>query len=205
MTSLQMHIFPRSNTHILNICVSVTKYMCIKPTTVKHLYIPDVRIYGYNVKQVKNEKYLGYIISSNCYDDDHIKKETRSTFARGNMLIRNFKHCSDNVKVTLYKTYCSSVYCCALISTYLIETIRKLHVAFNKTFKCLMSVPRTASASALFVSHRVDNFLILRRKLIYSFIKRIEATSNNLVRCIMDSEYFVFSKLRQEWDKVLYI
>ena len=121
------------------------------------------------------------------------------------MLIRNFKHCSDDVKVTLYKTYCSSVYCCALISTYLTETIRKLHVAFNKTFKCLMCVPRTASASALFVSHQVDNFLVLRRKLVFSFIRRIEATSNNLVRCIVDSGRFVFSKLMQEWDKVLHI
>jgi hypothetical protein len=73
------------------------------------------------------------------------------------------------------------------------------------TFKCLMSVPRTASASALFVRHQVDNFLVLRRKLVFSFIRRIESTSNNLVRCIVDADYFVFSKLRQEWDKVLHI
>ena len=121
------------------------------------------------------------------------------------MLIRNFRHCSADVKVTSYKTYCSSVYCCALISTYLSETLRKLHVAFNKTFKCLMNVHRYSSASALFVSHRVDNFLVLRRKLVYSFINRIENTTNNLVRAILDTEYFMFSKLRQEWDKILYL
>jgi hypothetical protein len=202
---------------LMNICVNFaeahsliynrekTKYMCIKPTSIKKLYIPEVKLYCYNVKQVKSEKYLGYIISNNCCDDDHIKKETRSTFARGNMLIRNFKHCSDDVKVTLYKTYCSSVYCCALISTYLTESIRKLRVAFNKTFKCLMKIHRAASASQAFVNHRVDNFLVLRRKLIYSFIRRTDVISNSIVRCIVDSDYFTFSKLRQEWDKVLYI
>ena len=75
--------------------------MCIKPTNVKNLDIPDVRLDSCILKQVNNEKYLGYIINSNSYDDDHIKKEIRSTFARGNMLIRNFRHCSADVKVTL--------------------------------------------------------------------------------------------------------
>ena len=68
-----------------------------------------------------------------------------------------------------------------------------------------MNVHRYSSSSALFVSHRVDNFLVLRRKLVYSFINRIENTTNNLVRAILDSEYFMFSKLRQEWDKILYL
>ena len=68
-----------------------------------------------------------------------------------------------------------------------------------------MNVPRTSSASALFVSHKVDNFLVLRRKLVYSFIQRVERTSNSLVRAVVDTDYFLFSKLRQEWDKLLYL
>jgi hypothetical protein len=47
--------------------------------------------------------------------------------------------------------------------------------------------------------------LVLRSKLIYSFIRRTDVTSNSIVRCIVDSDYFTLSKLRQEWDKVLYI
>ena len=68
-----------------------------------------------------------------------------------------------------------------------------------------MKIPRRASAAEAFVKHRVDNFVVLRRKLTYSFIRRTDVTSNSIVRCIVDSEHFIFSKPRQEWDKVLYI
>jgi len=208
---------PMALQKLINICVRFayyhsliynkekTKYMCIKPTTVKNLYIPDIMLYSYNVRQVNEEKYLGYIISSSGFDDDHIKKETRSTFARGNMLIRNFKHCTDDVKVRLYKTYCSTVYCCALISTYHSVTLRKLHVAFNKIFKALMNVPRNSSASALFVRHRVDNFSVMRRKLTFNFSHRAACSNNNLVCDIINMEYFSFCNLRKEWDNVLYL
>jgi len=84
-------------------------------------------------------------------------------------------------------------------------TLRKLHVAFSKTFKCLINVPMYSSESALFVSHRVDNLLVLRRKLDYSFINRTERANTNLVRAILETDYFMFSKLRQEWDKILYL
>jgi hypothetical protein len=87
---------PSTLQKLINLCVNFaqshcliynrtkTKYMCIKPTNVKTLDIPDVRLDSCIVKQVNNEKYLGYIINSNSYDDDHIEKEIRSTFARGN-------------------------------------------------------------------------------------------------------------------------
>ena len=36
-------------------------------------------------------------------DDGHISKEFRNIYARGNMLARNFKHCTTDVKITLFK------------------------------------------------------------------------------------------------------
>ena len=121
------------------------------------------------------------------------------------MLIRNFRHCSDDVKIKLFRTYCSSIYCCALISNYYKTVLKKLHIAFNKMFKCLMNVPRRASASALFVSLNVDNFPVLRRKLVYSFVKRVQCTSNNLVSAILEMDHFSSCNLKQEWDSVLYL
>ncbi len=193
-----------ADSHCLLYNKKKTKYMCIKPTNLKRLYIPDVRLYGNTVKLINDEKYLGYIIENDCYDNAHIKKEMRSTFARGNMLIRNFRHCSVDVKIKLYKTYCSSIYCCALISTYHETVLKKLHIAFNKMFKCLMNVPRRDSASTLFVNLGVDNFLVLRRKLVYSFVNRVHCTSNNLVCAILEMDSFANCHLKQEWDKVLY-
>ena len=208
---------PTALQKLINICINFahshsllynekkTKYMCIRPATLRNLYIPDVRLYGKNVKRVNDEKYLGYIVENDCYDNAHIKKEIRNTFARGNMLIRNFRHCSDDVKVKLYKTYCSSIYCCALISKYHKTVLKKLHIAFNKMFKCLMNVPRRASASTLFVNLNVDNFLVLRRKLVYSFVKRVHCTSNNLVCDILEMDHFANCHIKQEWDRVLYL
>ena len=206
-TSLQKLIdicFAFADSHCLVYNKKKTKYMCIKPPNLKRLYIPDVRLYCNTVKLVNDEKYLGYIIENDCYDNAHIKKEMRNTFARGNMLIRNFRHCSDAVKIKLYKTYCSSVYCNALISTYHETALRKLHIAFNKMFKCLMNVPRRDSASTLFVNLGVDNFLVLRRKLVYSFVKRVHCTSNLLVCDILKMDTFDNCHLKQEWDRILY-
>ena len=193
-----------AESHCLIYGLKKTKYMCVRPSTLKYLNVPDVMIYGEKVKIVGEEKYLGYMIDNDCCDDAHIKKEMRSTFARGNMLLRNFRHCSEDVKVKLYKAYCSSIYCCALICSYHKTILTKLHVAFNKIFKSLMQVPRDHSASALFVSLGVDNFLVMRRKLVFSFVRRVNCTSNNLVQSMLKTMFFTSCNMQTEWDKVLY-
>ena len=178
--------------------------MCVKPGGNKNLYVPNVTLNGAPIKLVHKEKYLGFIFSDDCYNNDHITHEMRNTFARGSMLIRNFKHCSDVVKVKLYQTYCSSIYCCGLISVYHKQVIKKLHVAFNKILKCLLNVPSRSSASALFVSMNVDNFLVLRRKLVYSLSRRTCSSSNSFIVDIFNSEHFMNCQLKKEWDNVLY-
>ena len=71
-------------------------------------------------------------------------------------------------------------------------------------FKCLMNAPRRDSASTLFVNLGVDNFLVLRQKLVYSFVNRVHCTSNNLVCAILEMDNFANCHLKQEWDRVLY-
>lgn len=178
-----------------------TKFMCIKPVTKKHLYVPKFYLRENVIQSVQQEEYLGYILNDDMRDDDHIIKEMRNVYARGNMLIRNFKHCTENVKVMLFKTYCSSLYCCPLWSKYRKATIKKLHVACNKMFKCFMNVPRDFSASLLFVSCNVENFTVLRRKLVYNLYRRVYSSSNTLVsnfsNCISNDHF------RTSWTKLL--
>ena len=149
-----------------------------------------------------NSQFFGCHINSTCYnhlvyaddtvllapspnadmsDDDHISKEIRNIYARGNMLIRNFKQCTTSVKITLFKTYCSSLYCCPMWIKYCKSTIGKANVAFNKVFKVFMNVPSSFSPSWLFLICDVLNFPPLRRKLIWSFMKRIKKSSNVLI------------------------
>ena len=68
-----------------------------------------------------------------------------------------------------------------------------------------MGVPRDYSASALFVSLNVCNFVTLRRKLVYSFLNRIRSSSNTLICTLFNSVHFEKCNLKKEWDNVLLI
>ena len=106
--------------------------------------------YGRKLELVNTEKYLGFIVNDSFNDDDYIKNEVANTYARGNTIIRYFKHCSEDAKVKLYNSYCCNIYCCALVSVYQKIVLDKFPVARNKVFKSLIGVPRDFSASALF-------------------------------------------------------
>ena len=112
--------------------------LCLKPTVLKNIYVPNVEL---NRKSTgisyKREKYLGFFVTDSFYDDEYIKNEIGNTYARGNTIvfIRHFKHCSADVKVKLYNSYCCSIYCCSLISVYHKTVLDKLSVACNKVFK----------------------------------------------------------------------
>ena len=84
------------------------------------------------------EKYLVFFVSESFYDDEYIKNEIGNIYARGNTIIRHCKHCSADVKVKLYNSYCWSIYYCAHISVYHKIVLDKLSVACNKVFKSLM-------------------------------------------------------------------
>ena len=104
-----------------------------------------------NIKVIEKETHLGYIINADMSDDDHISKEIRNIYAMGNMLVRNFKHFTTGVKITLFKTYCSSLYCCPMWTKCRKSTIGKVNVAFNKMLKVFSNVPSSFSPSWLFL------------------------------------------------------
>ena len=206
---------PKALQSLINICVSFannhglvyneqkTKFMCLKPAGLTNIYVPNVELNGKTLELVKREKYLGFFVTDSFYDDEYIKNEIGNTYARGNTIIRHFKHCSADVKVKLYNSYCCSIYCCALISVYHKTVLDKLSVACNKVFKSLMGVPRDFSVSALFVNLNVSNFAILRHKLVYSFLNRIRLSSNSLICTLFNSVHFSKCKLKEEWDTIL--
>lgn len=181
------------------------KCMCIKPNVFSKLYVPKFYLNCNEICKVKSETYLGYIVSDNDKDEESIHKEMRSLYARGNMLISNFKHCTEEVKISLFKTFCSSCYCCPVWSKFKVAALKKIHVAFNKVFKYLMGVRKDFSASTLFVAKGVDNFTILRRKLTYSLFSRPKCSHNQLIENIMHSNFFLKSSICKQWNTVLYL
>jgi hypothetical protein len=181
-----------------------TKFMCIKPDCMKRLYVPKFVLGQSVIRTVSSETYLGYILNNEALDDDHILKEMRNLFARGNMLIRNFRHCSEEVKISLYKTFCSNIYCCPLWYRFKRCTIKKIHVACNKVFKALMNVPRDFSASTLFVESNVRNFPALRRKLVYGLRTRVYASANVLVNNFLYANHGL-NAMHCYWKTLLYL
>ena len=47
-------------------------------------------------------KYLGLIINSSMKTSSYVVRQTRKFYARTNMLLRNFRYCTDDVTCTLF-------------------------------------------------------------------------------------------------------
>ena len=116
----------------------------------------------------------------------------------------NFIHCSADVKIALFKTFCSNIYCCALWYNFKNCSEKKIHVACNKVFKALMKVARDLCASTLFAVCNVRNFPVLRRKLVFSLRSRVYASPNALVNNFLSTNNGL-NALHCYWKSILYI
>ena len=76
-------------------------------------------------------KYLGHIISENMSDDADVFRQVKCLYIRGNIISRKFANCSINVKLVVFKTYCSCLYTSQLWGTCLSRTMNRLKVAYN--------------------------------------------------------------------------
>ena len=103
------------------------------------------------LSRIHETKYLGCFLSDDQSDDVEIYKQIRTLYTRSNKLLRMFSYCTIDVKKELFRSYCSSLYCCALWSDYRKATYRKLTVAFNNIHRRLLGLPWRCSVSAMFL------------------------------------------------------
>ena len=92
--------------------------------------------------RVTKYKYLGHCISDDLSDDDDMARQYRQIYSQGNALLRKFFMCTESVKITLFRSCCTSLYTCELWWQYRSESLRKLCVAYNNVFRFLCSEPR---------------------------------------------------------------
>ena len=121
---------------------------------VKDFTFPSFVMNGESIMEVPFVKYLGHVISADMEDDLDIMRQCRQLYAQGNA--RRFHMCSDNVKVTVFRSYCSSLYTSQLWWKYKASSIKKLYVAYNNAFCMLFSLPCDCSASGMFAVHNVE-------------------------------------------------
>ena len=111
--------------------VNKTVCMYIRSILFKDLSVSTFYLNGNPIKYVHTETYLGFIMNNLSKHDDDIVKQSKSIYCRGNMLISNFKNCNIPIKIQLYKTYCSSLYCSHLWYNYSAKTLNKVKVAYK--------------------------------------------------------------------------
>ena len=136
------------------------------------------------------------MLSADMKDDLDIMMQCRQLYAQGNALVRRFHMCSDYVKLTIFRSYCSSLYSSQLWWKYKVNSIRKLYVAYNNAFRMLFMLPRDCSASGVFAVHNVMSCPALVRKLVFSFYNRAKASQNCIVQAICASDIWWKSLIR---------
>ena len=129
----------------LNITFNETKCKIIvfKSVSYRKVNSPVFSLGQCNLDECFSYKYLGHFIHYDLSDNTDINRQCRSIYAKGNSLIRKFYRCSDSVKVTLFKSFCSSLYTSQLWGRYSYSVYRKINVAYHGSFKKFLNFPRS--------------------------------------------------------------
>ena len=166
--------------------------------------VPSLFLNDQLVDLVDSHKYLGVTMTSDRQDHMDISRSIRTLYIRGNSLISNFKHCSDDVKVQLFKSYCTSIYCCHLWSNFSQDVYRRIRSAFNRIFRLLMNLYHRISISATLLQYGINHFDILIRNNVTSFIKRLEVSDNTILLNITASTFYTNSAIYCHWKNIIY-
>ena len=150
-------------------------------------------------------KYLGHIISDDLSDDLDISRQYRKLYAQGNMLRRKFSVCSPDVKVSLFRAYCTPIYTGHLWVNYKKSTFTKLRVAYNDCMRILLGVPRFLSASQMFSDLNVPSLGGILRNCSYNFMKRLESMPNVIISNLFLLSLSIYqSRFWMHWHQSLY-
>ena len=156
---------------------------------------------GQDILEYKAEvKYLGVWFTTDCTDNTEIKKQLQTLYARANSVLRKFTACSMSVKLSLFQSYCTTFYCCALWSTYCNKTYSKMRAAYNNAYRILLGYRRGCSASHMLVTNNLPGFDSLLRKNIFAFMQRIKDTPNSLVQAIQHNSSIKVGAMYKRWS-----
>ena len=150
---------------------------------------------------VRTYKYLGTVMTCDNADDANMRRQRGICYARVNDIVKNFFMCSPVVKATLFRTFCSNMYCNQLWRDFRSGSIRQLIVGYNHSFRYIMNYPRNCSASGMFVFNNIPSFMELWRNYIYGFMQRLINNENSVVAATVSS-CRLSSALWRRWESV---
>ena len=109
----------------------------------------------------------------NVQGDMDMLRQMRTLHIRSNKLLRAFYHCSIDVKLKLFRSFCTSLYCCYLWTAYKKSTFNNIRVALNNAYRRVLSFLWRSSASAMYANFSIQNFEAVIRKSTFGFIQRL--------------------------------
>ena len=113
-----------------SISFNVKKSVCMffKCTVNKHCDNSTVFLSRNQIDFVQEVKYLGVLLNYSMKTFNDVSRQTRKFYTQVNMLLRNFRYCSNEVKCSLFKSFCTKMYYCSfgLILHLLVLKIRNV-------------------------------------------------------------------------------
>ena len=151
--------------HVLIYNSSKSYSLCFKT---KHIKFDRLCFYlnRLELPRVDQCKYLGIMIcTKNC--DIDLERQMRKFYANINIISRKFAKCSPDVKCTLFKSFCSNMYCSTMWYNGTVTAMRKLRIAYNNSLRRLLGIPKCNSASEMFVQLNIKSLGELLRKYVF--------------------------------------
>ena len=127
----------------------------------------------------------------------------RSLYSRGNLLLRKFINCSEDVKVSLFRSYMTPIYCCHLWTNYTRRELSRVKVAYNNIFRRLFHISPFESISLNMVARRLPTVSEIIRKNTFSLYSRFSASANCIAGDASDPYSFVSYIGTNFWSRFL--
>ena len=196
-------VYGQNHDILFNHDKTVCMYMPSASGNRYYLNTPVVILNGIQLAFVRTYKYLGTVMTCDNADDANMRRQRGICYARANGIIKNLSMCSRVVKATLFRTFCSNMYCSQLWRDFKSCSIRKLIVGYNHSFRYIMNCHRNCSASGMFVFNSIPSFMELWRNYIYGFMQRLNNSDNTVVAATVSS-CRLSSAMWRHWESVLY-
>ena len=178
--------------------------MFFKPKCMNNINMPTFKICNENIKVENKYTYLGHILTDSLSDDLDILRQRKKIYSQGNNIRRKFYMCSLDVKLELFRSYCSSLYTAHLWTNYTKAVINKLYTAYHNMLKLIVGVSKWEHTRPICVSLKVVYCPALIRKLIYKFIGRLTNSDNDFISAICRMSVFYRSNIWKHWRSLLY-
>jgi exonuclease III len=192
--------------HDINFNTRKSAVMIFRPKLGMQItYQPKFCLNGRELSVTDSIKYLGHYLSSDLTDTKDIKRQCAKLYVQGNTIIRKFYMCTVDVKLTLFRCFCMPMYTPHLWWNYTESTINRLYVSYHNIFKLFLGFSKFESTSLLCTVFNTLNCASVIRHSIFSFMCRLEKSTNGIIRCLMSTSLLWTSRIRKKWCSLLYV